>query len=98
MRTIEGMSALAGNSIESQTIITDVAAIEVPIQVVCGTLDPFLVPRALRILERMRHVTMQRVEGATTSSAIGWHTPSQRRSMRSRHLAHTCAGQWQRGR
>ena len=51
------------NSIESQTVITDVASTDAPIQVVYGTLDPFLVPGALRILERMRHVTMHRVDG-----------------------------------
>lgn len=51
------------HSIESQTIITDVASIDAPIQVVYGTLDPFLVPGAIRIVERMRHVTVQRVEG-----------------------------------
>lgn len=49
-------------AIESQTAITDIAATEVPIEVVYGTLDPFLVPGALRIVGRMRHVTMHRVE------------------------------------
>jgi len=51
------------HSIESQTIITDIASTDAPIQVVYGTLDPFLVPGALRIVERMRHVTTHRVEG-----------------------------------
>jgi pimeloyl-ACP methyl ester carboxylesterase len=51
------------HAIESQTVITDIASTDAPIQVVYGTLDPFLVPGALRIVERMRHVTTRRVEG-----------------------------------
>ena len=51
------------HSIESQTVITDIASTDAPIQVVYGTLDPFLVPGALQIVERMRHVTTRKVEG-----------------------------------
>lgn len=51
------------NSIESQTALTDIAATDAEVQVVYGTLDPFLVPGALRIVERMRHVTVQKVDG-----------------------------------
>ncbi|MCR2762186.1 alpha/beta hydrolase [Microbacterium sp. zg.B48] len=51
------------NSIESQTAITDIAAVDTGIQVVYGTLDPFLVPGALRIVERMRHVAVQKIDG-----------------------------------
>ena len=49
------------HSIEAQTAITDIAAVKAPIEVVYGTLDPFLVPGALRIVERMRNVTVHRV-------------------------------------
>ena len=52
------------NAIETQTTITDVAAVDAPIQVVYGTLDPFLVPAGLRVIERMRHVTVHRIAGA----------------------------------
>lgn len=51
------------HSIETQTVITDVASTDAPIHVVYGTLDPFLVPGALRIVERMRHVTVHKVDG-----------------------------------
>ena len=51
------------HAVEMQTAITDVAAIDAPIQVVYGTFDPFLVPGTLRILERMRHVTVHKVNG-----------------------------------
>jgi len=51
------------HAIETQTVVTDAAATDVPIQVVYGTLDPFLVPGALRVIERMRHVTVHRVGG-----------------------------------
>lgn len=51
------------NSVQSQTAIADIATTDVPIQVVYGTMDPFLVPGAVRIVERMRHVTTHRVAG-----------------------------------
>ncbi|MFC0682625.1 alpha/beta fold hydrolase [Lysobacter korlensis] len=51
------------HAIETQTVITDVAATDAPIHVVYGTFDPLLVPGALRIVERMRHVTVHRVNG-----------------------------------
>ena len=44
-------------------VIIDVAAVDVPIEVIYGTLDPFLVPVGLRIIERMRHVTVHRIGG-----------------------------------
>lgn len=50
------------NAIESQTAISDIAEVRVPIDVVYGTLDPFLVPGGLRIVEQMRHVEVHRVE------------------------------------
>ncbi|MBO3662356.1 alpha/beta fold hydrolase [Microbacterium stercoris] len=51
------------NAIETQTIVTDAAATDVRIEVVYGTLDPFLVPAGLRVIERMRHVTVHRIRG-----------------------------------
>jgi cis-3-alkyl-4-acyloxetan-2-one decarboxylase len=50
------------NVIESQTAVSDLAHVRVPVHVVYGTLDPFLMPAGLRIVERMRHVTMHRVD------------------------------------
>lgn len=50
------------NCIESQTTVSDVAAITVPIDVVYGALDQFIDPGTMRIIEQMRHVTMHRVE------------------------------------
>ena len=52
------------NCIESQTTISDIAAVKVPIDVVYGTLDQFITPGTMRIIEQMRHVTMHRVEVA----------------------------------
>ena len=49
------------NCIESQTTVSDIAAIRVPIDVVYGTLDQFLTPGTMSIIEQMRHVTMHRV-------------------------------------
>lgn len=50
------------NLIESQTTISDLAAVRVPVEVVYGTLDPFLTPGGLRIVEQMRGVTVHKVE------------------------------------
>ncbi len=50
------------NAIESQTTVSDIASVRVPVDIVFGALDPFLVPAGLRIVETMRHVTMHRVE------------------------------------
>jgi Lysophospholipase len=49
------------NCIESQTTISDIAAVRVPVEIVYGALDPFLAPAGLRIVEQMRHVTVHRV-------------------------------------
>jgi hypothetical protein len=51
------------NSIESQTALTDIAAVTVPVHVVYGTLDPLLVPGSMKLLGRLRHVTVHRVDG-----------------------------------
>jgi pimeloyl-ACP methyl ester carboxylesterase len=48
--------------IESQTVISDIANVHVPVDVVYGALDAFIVPGSMAVIERMRHVTMRRVE------------------------------------
>lgn len=50
------------NAIESQTTVSDVARVRVPVEIVYGTLDPFLMPGGIRILESMRHVSVHRVD------------------------------------
>ena len=50
-------------SIESQTTVSDLVEIRVPIEIVYGTLDPFLAPAGIRIAERLRGVTSHRVVG-----------------------------------
>lgn len=50
------------NCIESQTTVSDIASIRVPIDVIYGTLDQFLTPGTMTIIEQMRHVTTHRVE------------------------------------
>ena len=50
------------NAIESQTTVSDVARVRVPVDVIYGTLDPFLMPGGIRILGAMRHVTVHKVE------------------------------------
>lgn len=51
------------NAIESQTTIADLAAVDAPVDLVYGTLDPFLAPGGLKIAERLRHVSAHRVAG-----------------------------------
>jgi cis-3-alkyl-4-acyloxetan-2-one decarboxylase len=51
------------NSIETQTTLTDLAAVRVPVEVVFGSLDPFLAPSGLRVVEQLRSVTTHRVDG-----------------------------------
>jgi pimeloyl-ACP methyl ester carboxylesterase len=43
--------------IESQTVISDLARVDRPVEVVYGRLDEFLVPGNLAIIEKMRNVT-----------------------------------------
>ena len=50
------------NCIESQTTVSDIAAVRVPIDVVYGALDGFIAAGTMRIIEQMRHVTTHRVE------------------------------------
>ena len=49
--------------IESQTTVADIAQVRCAIDVIYGTLDPFLAPAGLRVIERMRGVATTRVEG-----------------------------------
>jgi pimeloyl-ACP methyl ester carboxylesterase len=48
--------------IESQTVISDIASVHVPVDVIYGALDTFIVRGSMEVIERMRHVTMHRVE------------------------------------
>ena len=50
------------NCIESQTTVSDIAAVRVPIDVVYGAQDQFIAAGTMRIIEQMRHVTTHRVE------------------------------------
>lgn len=50
------------NCIERQTIIGDLARVRCPVEVVYGTMDAFIAPGSLTVIEAMRHVTMHRVE------------------------------------
>ncbi len=50
------------NCIESQTMVSDIAALRVPVDVIYGSLDAFIAPGSMTVIERMRHVTMHRVE------------------------------------
>ncbi|MCY7412065.1 MAG: alpha/beta hydrolase [Salinibacterium sp.] len=50
------------NCVESQTTVSDIASVKVPINVVYGALDQFIASGTMRIIEQMRHVTMHRVE------------------------------------
>lgn len=49
--------------IESQTTITDLAQVQCPIDLIYGTLDPFLAPAGIRVVERLRGVATTRVDG-----------------------------------
>ena len=50
------------NLIESQTTISDLASVTVPVEVAYGALDPFLSLGGMRIVEQLRNVTVHRVE------------------------------------
>lgn len=50
------------NCIESQTTVSDIAAVQVPIDVIYGAQDQFIAAGTMRIIEQMRHVSMHRVE------------------------------------
>lgn len=50
------------NSIVSQTTVSDIANVRVPVEVVYGAFDPFVFVGGIAIIERMRHVRIHRVE------------------------------------
>jgi len=50
------------NSIESQTAVSDIANVKVPVEIVYGALDPFVFIGGITIIGRMRHVTIHRVD------------------------------------
>jgi pimeloyl-ACP methyl ester carboxylesterase len=49
------------NAIESQTSVADIASIRVPVEIVYGLLDPFVVPEMIALLGALRQVTVHRV-------------------------------------
>ncbi|MEO5921788.1 MAG: alpha/beta hydrolase [Pseudolysinimonas sp.] len=51
------------NSIETQTTLSDLASVAVPVELVYGSLDPLLAPAGIQIVEQLRHVTSHRVQG-----------------------------------
>ena len=52
------------NAIESQTTVADIARVRVPVEIVYGTLDPFLMPGGIQIAAQMRHVTVHKVDAS----------------------------------
>lgn len=52
------------NCIETQTAVTDLAQVKVPVDAIWGTRDPFMAPAGLRLIERMRGVASTKVDGA----------------------------------
>jgi pimeloyl-ACP methyl ester carboxylesterase len=52
------------NCIETQTAVTDLAQVKIPVDAIWGTRDPFMAPAGLRLVERMRGVASTKVEGA----------------------------------
>ncbi len=52
------------NAIESQTTVADIARVRVPVEIVYGKLDPFLMPGGIQIVAQMRHVTVHKVDAS----------------------------------
>jgi hypothetical protein len=50
------------NLIESQTSVSDLAAVRVPVEVVYGSLDVLVAPSGIRVVEQLRGVTVHRVD------------------------------------
>lgn len=50
------------NAIQTQTTVSDLAQVRVPVELVYGALDPLLAPAGIRIVERLRNVRVHRVE------------------------------------
>lgn len=51
------------HAIESQTTVSDLASVRVPVELVYGSIDPFLAPAGIKLAESMRQVTAHRVDG-----------------------------------
>jgi pimeloyl-ACP methyl ester carboxylesterase len=51
------------HAIEAQTTVSDLASVRVPVELVYGSLDPFLAPAGIRLVESLRNVTAHRVDG-----------------------------------
>lgn len=51
------------NSIETQTTVSDLASVRVPVELIYGSIDPLLAPAGIKIAEQLRHVTTHRVDG-----------------------------------
>ncbi|MGN6272378.1 MAG: alpha/beta fold hydrolase [Protaetiibacter sp.] len=64
-RTWEPFVKSLEHTIESQTSISDLAAVRAPVEIVYGDLDEFSSPGGMRIASRLRGVTVTRVRGAT---------------------------------
>ena len=52
------------NAVESQTSVSDIARVRVPVEIVYGKLDPFLMPGGIQIVSTMRHVTVHAVDAS----------------------------------
>ena len=52
------------NTIETQTTLSDLVRITVPVHVIYGALDPFLAPAGVRIVSQLRGVKVHRVGSA----------------------------------
>lgn len=50
------------NSIETQTILADLAEVRVPVELIYGSLDPLLAPAGIKIVTQLRNVTVHRVD------------------------------------
>lgn len=51
------------HAIVAQTAVSDLARVKVPVELVYGSIDPFLAPAGIQLAESMRRVTAHRVEG-----------------------------------
>ena len=73
------------NAIETQTTVADIAATRVPVEIVYGTLDPFVVPEMITLIEALRQVHVHRVPfsghiigtrmARAVADAVTQHTP-----------------------
>jgi pimeloyl-ACP methyl ester carboxylesterase len=50
------------NSIETQTTLSDLATVQVPVELIYGSLDPLLAPAGIKIVSKLRNVTTHRVD------------------------------------